>query len=59
IQQELRSQYILGYVPDKASASAGYHKLHLVTKQKDLAVQSRDGYYSDSSSSASSSPPSQ
>ncbi|HXW17749.1 MAG TPA: VWA domain-containing protein, partial [Candidatus Acidoferrales bacterium] len=47
IQQELRSQYILGYVPDKASASAGYHKLHLVTKQKDLAVQSRDGYYSD------------
>jgi VWFA-related protein len=56
IQQELRSQYILGYVPDKASASAGYHKLHLVTKQKDLAVQSRDGYYADAPASTSPAP---
>jgi VWFA-related protein len=45
IQQELRDQYILGYVPDKSANSAGYRKIHLTTKQKDLSVQARDGYY--------------
>ena len=46
IDQELRNQYILGYAPDKATASADYQKIHLSTKQKDLTVQARDGYYS-------------
>ncbi len=45
IQEELRNQYSLGYTPDKADASAGYHKIHLTTKKKDLIVQARDGYY--------------
>ena len=45
IQEELRNQYSLGYTPDKATARAGYHKIHLATKQKDLSVQARDGYY--------------
>jgi len=45
IQQELRDQYILGYIPDKSANSAGYRKIHLTTKQKDLSVQARDGYY--------------
>lgn len=45
IEQELRNQYILGYVPDKSPNSSDYHKIHLTTKQKDLAVQARDGYY--------------
>jgi VWFA-related protein len=45
IQQELRDQYILGYVPDKSANSADYRKIHLTTKQKDLSVQARDGYY--------------
>ncbi len=45
IQLELRDQYILGYVPDKSPNSADYHKIHLVTKLKDLTVQARDGYY--------------
>jgi VWFA-related protein len=44
IQEELRSQYNFGYTPD--SAGSGYHKIHLATKQKDLTVQARDGYYS-------------
>jgi VWFA-related protein len=44
---ELRAQYILGYVPDKSPNSADYRKIHLVTKQKDLAVQARDGYYAE------------
>ena len=45
IQEELRNQYSLGYTPDRAAAGAGYHKIRLVTKQKDLTVQARDGYY--------------
>jgi VWFA-related protein len=45
IQQDLRAQYILGYVPDKSPTSADYRKIHLTTKQKDLIVQARDGYY--------------
>lgn len=45
IAEELRTQYNLGYTPDKASPEAGYRKISLVTKQKDLVVQTRDGYY--------------
>ena len=46
IQQELRNQYSLGYTPDPPDVGAGYHKISLKTKQKDLTVQARDGYYS-------------
>ena len=46
IEEELRSQYSLGYTPD-AVAGIGYHKIHLTTKQKDLVVQAREGYYAD------------
>ena len=50
IEEELRSQYNLGYTPARTEANAGgYHKIQLTTKEKDLAVQARDGYYSDSS----------
>jgi VWFA-related protein len=45
IQQELRDQYILGYVPDKSPNSADYRKIHLATTKKDYIVQARDGYY--------------
>ncbi len=45
IDEELRNQYALGYAPDKPDATPGYHKIHLVTKQKDLLVQTREGYY--------------
>jgi VWFA-related protein len=45
IEEELRNQYSIGYPPDK-NAGAGYHKIQLSTKQKDLTVQARDGYYS-------------
>ena len=47
IEDDLRNQYSIGYSPDKTDTSAGYHKIHLTTKQKDLIVQARDGYYSD------------
>jgi len=45
IQEELRNLYNLGYTPDKADSSTGYHKILLTTKQKDLVVRTRDGYY--------------
>jgi hypothetical protein len=47
IAEELRTQYSLGYTPDKANVAAGYHKISLTTKQKNLAVQTRDGYYAE------------
>ncbi|HEY6348392.1 MAG TPA: VWA domain-containing protein [Candidatus Angelobacter sp.] len=46
IADELRYQYDLGYTPDRGDLT-GYHKLHLATKQKELEVQAREGYYAD------------
>lgn len=46
IADELRYQYDLGYTPDRADLT-GYHKIHLATKQKELEVQAREGYYAD------------
>jgi VWFA-related protein len=45
IDEELRNQYSLGYTPEKADATVGYHKLQLSVKKKDLIVQTRDGFY--------------
>jgi VWFA-related protein len=47
IAEELRTQYNLGYTPDKGNSEAGYHKISLAAKQKDLVVQTRDGYYAE------------
>jgi len=48
IVEELRTQYSMGYTPDKESG-AGYHHLQLAMKRrdKDLTVQTRDGYFAD------------
>jgi VWFA-related protein len=47
IAEELRSQYILGYTPDKSVAdTGGYHRIVLTANKKDLFVQTRQGYYS-------------
>jgi len=48
IADELRAQYLLGYTPDKQSSYSGYHKIALTAKNKDLYVQTRQGYYSGS-----------
>jgi len=46
IEEELRNQYSLGYTPERGGApDDGYHKIQLTTKQKDLVVESREGYY--------------
>jgi VWFA-related protein len=47
LQDELRNQYSLGYTPAKSGEGFGYRKIALSTKQKDLIVQARDGYYTD------------
>ena len=46
IAEELRSQYRLGYTPDAATSADGYHQVDLsIPKQKNLYLQTRDGYY--------------
>jgi VWFA-related protein len=47
IVEELRTQYSMGYTPDKDSSASGYHHVVLTVKNKDLTVQTRDGYYAD------------
>jgi VWFA-related protein len=44
IEEELRHQYSLGYTPAK-DAGTGYHRIAVTTKNKELVVQARDGYY--------------
>ena len=46
IAEELRTQFMLGYTPPKDETS-GYHSIHLAAKNKDLAVQTREGYYAE------------
>lgn len=45
IQEELRNQYNIGYTPVRDASAGSFHKIHLAAKQKDLIVQTRDGYY--------------
>ena len=45
IEEDLRNQYSLGYTPDRPEEERGYHRIHLVTKRKELVVQTREGYY--------------
>jgi VWFA-related protein len=45
IVEELRTQYRMGFTPDKDSAASGYHHLQLQVKRKDTTVQTREGYY--------------
>ncbi|MEP6716910.1 MAG: VWA domain-containing protein [Terriglobia bacterium] len=45
IQEELRSQYSLGFVSEVPVRISEFRKLQLVTKQKGLTVQARDRYW--------------
>ena len=45
IVEELRTQYRMGFTPDKDSAASGYHHLLLQAKHKETTVQTREGYY--------------
>ena len=45
IEDELRSQYSLGFVSDTPVRISEYRKLQLTTRQKGLVVQARDRYW--------------
>ncbi len=47
LQEELRSQYSLGYTSDRLDAAAGFRHITLTAKQSGLIVQTRDGYFAD------------
>lgn len=45
IQQEMRTQYSVGYTPTNGQKDGSYRKVDLRTHDKDLKVQVRKGYY--------------
>lgn len=45
IQEELRSQYSLGYVSDEPVRISEFRRIKLTTRQKGLVVQARDRYW--------------
>jgi VWFA-related protein len=44
IEEDLRNQYSLGYTSDSQNG-AGFRRINLTTKNKNLLVQTRQGYY--------------
>lgn len=47
IQEELRSEYSLGFVSDRPVTKSGFRSLRVVVNRKDLIVQARDRYYAE------------
>jgi len=45
IQEELRSQYSIGYTSDSKPDSSAYRAIKVTTKQSGMKVQAREGYY--------------
>ena len=45
IQDEMRTQYLIGYTPTNSKKDGGYRKIDLKTHDKDQKVQVRKGYY--------------
>jgi VWFA-related protein len=45
IQQEMRTQYLIGYTPTNGQKDGSYRKVDLKPHDKDLKVQVRKGYY--------------
>jgi len=45
LQDEMRSQYSIGYTPSNDAKDGGYRKLDIRTSNKDFRVQARKGYY--------------
>jgi VWFA-related protein len=45
IQEELRSQYSIGFTSDTPNAGSGFRSIRLTTTQKNMIVQTRDRYY--------------
>lgn len=46
IARELRFQYLLGYVPPRASSEPGWHAIDVSVDRPGLRVRAREGYFS-------------
>ena len=45
LQQEMRSQYAVGWTPESDRKDGSYHKIDVKVADKNLKVQARKGYY--------------
>jgi VWFA-related protein len=45
LQDEMRSQYSIGYTSPHSQKDGSYHKIEIKTSNKDYKVQARKGYY--------------
>ena len=45
IEEELRNQYNLGFTPENTNAGSGFRRISVTVKQKNMIVQTRQGYY--------------
>ena len=45
LQEELRTQYSMGYVSDKPVTVSGFRSVRLIAKRKELVVQAREKYW--------------
>ncbi len=46
IQDALRNQYSFGYTPPRTLPDGKFHKIKLITRDRSLIVDTRDGYFS-------------
>jgi VWFA-related protein len=49
IEEELRNQYSIGYMPDRPQTEAGFRKIKLTVRDKKFQVRAREGYYAGNS----------
>lgn len=47
IEDEMRSQYSIGYTPKRELSGSGFRKINLKSTRKGTKVQAREGYYPD------------
>jgi VWFA-related protein len=45
IQDEMRSQYAIGYTPTNSTKDGSFRRIDIHTNNKDWKVQARRGYY--------------
>lgn len=45
IEEEMRNQYSLGYASDQPASQTGYRTITLIVNKKNMAAQTREGYY--------------
>jgi VWFA-related protein len=45
IEEALRNQYSIGYIPNRPSADGRFHGIKLTTRDRHFVVRTREGYY--------------